>query len=88
MCPSRLSLAEAEVLASTLGSPSAGLRYHGSDLSTKLKLMGATSRQKDGSGSENRGGEGDGDSSFPQGTAGSPTPSRRERVYVYIYIYV
>lgn len=31
---------QAEVLASTLGSPSAGLRYHGSDLSTKLKLMG------------------------------------------------
>jgi len=31
---------QAEVLAATLGSPSAGLRYHGSDLSTKLKLLG------------------------------------------------
>ena len=31
-----------EVLAATLGSPSAGLRYHGSDLSTKLKLLGVT----------------------------------------------
>eukprot|EP00913_Durusdinium_trenchii_P011621 g10915.t1 len=31
---------QAEVLAGTLGSPSAGLRYHGSDLSTKLKLLG------------------------------------------------
>eukprot|EP00439_Symbiodinium_sp_Y106_P075558 s91_g15.t1 len=31
---------QAEVLAGTLASPSAGLRYHGSDLSTKLKLLG------------------------------------------------
>lgn len=31
---------QAEVLAATLGSPSAGLRYHGSDLSSKLKLLG------------------------------------------------
>eukprot|EP00438_Fugacium_kawagutii_P000319 Skav210720 [mRNA] locus=scaffold849:126166:132084:+ [translate_table: standard] len=31
---------QAEVLAATLGSPSANLRYHGSDLSTKLKLLG------------------------------------------------
>ena len=31
---------QAEVLAATLGSPSAGLRYHGSDLSCKLKLLG------------------------------------------------
>ena len=29
-----------QVLAATLGSPSAGLRYHGSDLSSKLKLLG------------------------------------------------
>jgi len=31
---------QAEVLAGTLASPGAGLRYHGSDLSTKLKLLG------------------------------------------------
>ncbi|CAE7842611.1 nasD, partial [Symbiodinium microadriaticum] len=31
---------QAEVLAGTLASPSEGLKYHGSDLSTKLKLLG------------------------------------------------
>eukprot|EP00931_Biecheleriopsis_adriatica_P085591 TRINITY_DN6023_c0_g1_i1.p1 TRINITY_DN6023_c0_g1~~TRINITY_DN6023_c0_g1_i1.p1 ORF type:complete len:928 (-),score=174.98 TRINITY_DN6023_c0_g1_i1:153-2900(-) len=31
---------QAEVLAGTLGSPSADLKYHGSDLSTKLKVLG------------------------------------------------
>ena len=36
------TLAFGKVLAATLGSPSAGLRYHGSDLSTKLKLLGVT----------------------------------------------
>ena len=38
----REGFSPSEVLAATLGSPSAGLRYHGSDLSTKLKLLGVT----------------------------------------------
>ena len=35
-----------QVLAATLGSPSAGLRYHGSDLSTKLKMLGVPWAQR------------------------------------------